>query len=121
MAGPRTWKPKPNFLIVAHPAPGNWPGCKPLVSGLLGHGYVVFPGRVGGECCEDISKLRRSVGFDDQLDSYAFDVAKLTLRYKNKAGSLQENLSKSDGQTLNTASGKMGPGVILQKWSVVMV
>ncbi|CAE7794703.1 OTOF, partial [Symbiodinium sp. KB8] len=34
---------------------------------------------------EDIAKLRRSVGFDDDLDSYAFDVAKLTSRFKNKA------------------------------------
>jgi len=33
---------------------------------------------------EDIAKLRRSVGFDDDLDSYAFDVAKLTSRFKNK-------------------------------------
>jgi len=33
---------------------------------------------------EDIAKLCRSVGFDDDLDSYAFDVAKLTSRYKNK-------------------------------------
>ena len=35
---------------------------------------------------KDIAKLRRSVGFDDDLDSYAFDVAKLTSRFKNKEG-----------------------------------
>ncbi|CAK9046149.1 unnamed protein product [Durusdinium trenchii] len=33
---------------------------------------------------EDKAKLRRSVGFDDDLDSYAFDVTRLTNRFKNK-------------------------------------
>ena len=42
---------------------------------------------IGGCACirgKDVAKLRRSVGFDDDLDSYAFDVARLTSRYKNK-------------------------------------
>ncbi|CAJ1366715.1 unnamed protein product, partial [Effrenium voratum] len=33
---------------------------------------------------EDVAKLRRSVGFDDDLDAYAFDVARLVQRFKNK-------------------------------------